>query len=172
MRYLIDERNTEPATSLALYRATLAWASTQGDRFLLGLQSDIYDDPDDLAVLRALGQVAPVPPTRAPSTGGQPVTTPVALPADLFRVEGVPGEAFVHELTRKQAPARAIAGDLSPAEIVLIFNSNRILYGLYDYGRTQALDLSSEELESLSCALERAGLDPAYVIAAPNYVRG
>jgi hypothetical protein len=155
MRYLIDEKNTSPETSLALYQITLAWAASAGDRFVLGLHDEIYDNPDDFSRLTKLGQ--------------PPLAPPLAIPGIVY-AEGVPGPPLVEALTCRSAPARATAGDLCPAEIVLIYKGERTLYALYDYGRTQLLDLTPQELDQLRKTTSESGHDPASFIPAPPEV--
>jgi hypothetical protein len=185
MRYLIDERDTEPEISLALYKSILTWAAARSDSFMLSLQSGIYDNLDDETRLRALGKVttflAPEP-TVSEIHLFQEVINIFSNLADIvqvrvndrstevLQVRGTPDQMFVQELTRRGSPERATSGDLCPAEDVEMFVGDRRLYGLYDYGRTQVLDLTDEELESLCQTLTHAGLDPTYVIPAPPYI--
>ncbi len=152
MRYLIDERDTTEASSFALYRTALSWAASRGDRFVLGLSAGDYDDRADLEALQRLGQ---------------PSSSPL-VPPGMSGTEGPLGPAFIAELTGRKAPPRATAGDLCPAEIVLVFAGGRTLYALHDYGRTQLLDLSDEELDEVRDALSRAGEDPARIVPAPG----
>jgi hypothetical protein len=89
---------------------------------------------------------------------------------DIIRVQGKADESFIQSLTSKGAPAKAVSGDVSPVEDVIVFIADRPLYASYDYGRTQVLELTQEELESLRKGLESQGLDSGRLIPAPPYV--
>lgn len=170
MRYLIDDREADPETALALYRSTLAWAAIRGERFVLRLQTGIYDDPADVTRLCALGQTTAAPTVGPPS--GLPDRILAKLfpnPEDIVEVRGTPDEAFVRELTRKPAPPRAVSGDVSPVEDVMVLIGDRRLYSLSDYGRDQVLNLTEEELDSLRQTLRQAGLEQERVIPAPSF---
>jgi hypothetical protein len=149
---LIDEAHLDPEVSLKIYQALLAWAAGQGSRFEITLQTSIYDSPDDLRSLRALGAEKLLP-ARMP---------------DELQIEGKPGALFVQALTSKQAPPRAIAGDNSPVEDVVIFVGDRRLYGSYDYGRTQLLNLTDEEAVAVKEMLHGLGLAPDVLVPAPD----
>ncbi|MEQ8963652.1 MAG: hypothetical protein RLP02_38065 [Coleofasciculus sp. C2-GNP5-27] len=185
MRYLIDERNLELDTSLAVYRTALTWAAARSEYFILSLQPGVYNNPEDETRLRALGKVTTIPIARATDSENllfQEVVKFFSIltdtlqirvkdrPTQVVQVRGTPDDAFVRELTRKEAPEKAISGDLCLAEDVELFLGKRRLYSLYDYGRTQILDLIDEELESIHQTFTRAGLDPSYLISTPPYV--
>jgi hypothetical protein len=89
---------------------------------------------------------------------------------DILQVEGIPNETFVRELTSRTAPPKAVSGDVSPVEDVMIFIGERAIYASYDYGRTQVLELEDDELMNLQQTLKNAGLDPTHIIVAPPYV--
>lgn len=172
MRYLIDEHGIEPVTSLALYRTTLTWAAERGERFVLYFVPEAYDDPDVPTRLRALGTAR-----ETPSSEGSPgvlgrLLGKLSGRKSRVEVEGHPDQSFVREMTEHTAPAGAVAGDVSPVEDLMVFAGDRTLYASYDYGRTQVLDMTDEELVQLRQALERSGLDPERVVAAPPYVTG
>ncbi|HLO87002.1 MAG TPA: hypothetical protein VK203_18635 [Nostocaceae cyanobacterium] len=193
MRYLIDDWNAEPEESLALYRATVSWAARQSDYFVLSLQPDIYDSQFLLTKICALGEVERVPvpePTPEENLFAKTIKElfhPIAnvlevrfhqRPTELLKVYGKPSEDLITELTTRQAPERAIAGDLCPVEDVemLIGDgetpsvADRCIYILNDYGRTQVLDMTSEEMESLQEHLLSAGLNPSRLVLAPKYI--
>jgi hypothetical protein len=155
MRYAIDESEMELPESLAVYHACVAWAAARCDGLELLIEPDIYDDPRELAALRALGRPSPPGPDQS---------------ADLERVVGQPGDAAVRALTAMEATPRANAGDLCPAMHAEFFASGRMLYGSYDYGRTQILDLGEAERGELERTLAGLGLDPLRIVAAPPHV--
>ncbi|HEX8227706.1 MAG TPA: hypothetical protein VF826_00140 [Chloroflexia bacterium] len=171
MRYLIDTKDLDPQTELAVYRLALAWAATRGERFTLSLQPGVYDNLEDVERLYALGEVEPVVPSEASSDFlGRLLSKVFRRPEETVLVRGNINEAFVRELTRISAPDRAISGDVSPVEDVQALAGERVLYGVYDYGRDQVFDLTDEELESVREALEDAGIEPTILIAAPPYL--
>jgi hypothetical protein len=173
MRYFIDEGEIDEATALALYRAILRWAAARADRFVLGLQRNIYDDPDELARLLSLGVSGSAP------GSGVPPDLVDRIRQKLFKgsskavqIEGTPNEELIRALTERAAPPLAVAGDLSPVEDILLLKGKRAFYALYDYGRTQMLDLDNHELESLRQTIQQAGFDPAIVAVAPPRIIG
>jgi hypothetical protein len=149
---LIDEAHLDPEVSLKIYQALLAWASRQGSRFEITLQRSVYDSPDDLRSLSALGAEK----------------SAAARQVDELQIAGKPGSSFVQALTGKQAPARAIAGDNSPVEDVVIFIDDRRLYGSYDYGRTQLLNVTDEEASAVKEILRGLGLGADVLVPAPR----
>lgn len=164
MRYLIDQSPLEPDELLSAYRTVLTWAVAKADRFKMSLEHDVYDEPEDEERLRRLGASE----TIDPQVGGGLISRLLNRPAVLIRVTGTPSEELVAELTRKGAPARAIAGDLCPAEDFEAFLGDRLLFGCYDYGRVLLLDLAEEEKRTLSALLEQRGLDPKIVRITPE----
>jgi hypothetical protein len=154
MRYLVNERDMTPEESLAAYRSVVKWTGSRGNRFSLRIEPDRYDDPTEYARFLELG-------THLPEGRRQ---------AGTIEVEGTLSKELVEELTRSTAPARAVSGDVSPVEKAMIFAGDRPIYGSFDYGRTQVLDITLEELENLRLVLKQAGLDPAILVPAPPYV--
>jgi len=135
---------------------------------VLQLDRDIYDDPAELALLTALGTAHSVP--AEPATEGlvdRWLRRALTSRERLVRVEGTIRAGVIQTLLKGTAPARAIAGDDSPAEAIEISREGRVIYALYDYGRTQLLDVTAEELEELRRELTRLGLDPALLVPAP-----
>jgi hypothetical protein len=151
MRYMIDDRDAEPETSLSLFRTVITWTAIRSDSFVIALQPKVYDNPDDVTRLCLLGQV-------------------VAASGDVVQVKGTPNETFIWELTKSAAPPKAVSGDVCPVEDVKLFIGERLLYALYDYGRVQILDLTFEEFKNLNQTLKETGLDPSSVIPAPQYI--
>ncbi len=86
-----------------------------------------------------------------------------------MQISGASSQELIQALTEQAAPPRAVAGDLSPVEDILLFSGERTLYALYDYGRTQVLDLDNDELTNLRQTLEQSGLDPGVIVMAPPY---
>lgn len=167
MLYLFDQRDAEPEMCLALYRAALEWAAQRSDRFVLHIQPGVYEAANEVSRLLALGQVTQV----GSDVPSDLVSRFVAklFPGDskIIQVEGTPGAPFTHELTRVAAPAKAISGDLSPVEDVLILAGERALFASYGYGRDLLLDLDQEEVVNLREALRDAGLEVERLIPAP-----
>jgi hypothetical protein len=171
MRYMIGCQNAETETALALYRTTLTWAASYSDSFELDLQVNAYDDPDEVRHLCALGQATAISDFKPQRSAlDQLFTRLFRKPANSIQVKGTPDATFIRELTSKAAPANAVAGDVSPVEDLKLFSKGRLLYGSYDYGRAQVLDLTNEEYEELRQALEQAGLDPECLVLAPPYI--
>lgn len=173
MRYLINEQDTDEATALARYHAVVRWAAAHADRFLISLQRHIYDDPSAVARFSGLGEVVTAPSGEAPASLAQRGQAKLSKGAsESLNIGGAPSEELIRALTEQTAPPNAIAGDLSPVEDILLFSGARTLYSLYDYGRTQMLDLDEQELADLYQTLQQAGLDPAVVVVAPPYTTG
>lgn len=170
MRYMIDEQDLEPDTSLMVYRVTIRWATSRGDSFELNLQRDIYDDMDDVKRFCKLGTVTPLPPLSTPDSFFSRVFAKIfRISEDIIQIKGNIGDDFIDALTDKPAPRKAVSGDVSPVEDVKVLIGKRILYASYDYGRTQVLYLNFQELKSLRQALKKAGLDPSCIVKAPPY---
>jgi hypothetical protein len=167
MLYLIDQRDAEPEMSLALYRAALGWAVLRGTRFVIHIQRAVYEDPKEVARFSALGDVTKVSSDLPPDLFGRFAAKLFRSGSDIIQVEGIPSAALANELTRTAAPAKAVSGDLSPVEDVLIFEGDRALFASYDYGRDLILDLTDEELKTLRQTLLEAGLEVERVIPAP-----
>jgi hypothetical protein len=173
MRYLINEPDADEAALLALYRAVIAWAATHADRFVISLQRDIYDDPDTAARFSRLGEIVTAPDADSPKGLTEQIRARLRRRSpDDVQIIGTPGAEVIRALTEQAAPRRAIAGDLSPVEEILLFNGDRAVYALYDYGRTQVLDLDEHELTSLRETIGQAGFDPTIIVAAPPYSTG
>ena len=183
MRYLVDESNLDTEISLNLYRLIIRWVADHSDRFVLSLQSGIYSDPEDERRLRSLGEVMsePEPETTLEDQSlfscivniFEPIQNFVDITVnreafEIIKVRGIPSNAVVEELTRQGAPQKAISGDLSPAEDIEFFIDQLCIYGLYDYGRTQVLDLTDSELEEFRRILVAADIDPKVIIEVPK----
>lgn len=173
MIYLIDQHDAEPEMSLKLYRTALAWAAKRGDRFLIRLRRNIYTDSDQLSRLQALGQVTQVTSDLPPGLIGALTARLFRGGSDVLQVEGTPGPEFTNELTEHAAPPKAISGDLSPVEDVIVMAGRRVLFAAYDYGRDVLLDLEDEGLESLRRTLREAGLEdervkPGFGLISPD----
>lgn len=168
MRYLIDQSALEPNETFSVYRALLAWAMAKADRFIMSLQHDIYDEPGDEERLRQLGESETIDSRVEEGFLARKISRLFHRPGIVVRVTGTPGEEFFKELTRKGAPARAVAGDVSPAEDFELFLGDRLMLGCYDYGRDLLLDLTEEEKQELSTQLEQAGVDSKIVQAVPE----
>ena|SRR5690349_11191558 len=172
MRYLVDERGGDEATELALYRAVLRWAAAQAGRYVLRIQRHVYDDPTLVRRLSELGEVR-LAATQNQSGIAQRFRSWLSKDSlESLEIGGVPNENLIAVLTGHAAPPGAIAGDLSPVEDIFLFKHERELYVLYDYGRTQILDLDPVELAELRQTLRDTGLDPAVIVAAPPPVTG
>jgi hypothetical protein len=142
--YQIACADLAPEHTLLLFRTALTWAAAQGNVFEIGVEPDVYDDPQEVADLMALGQSV-----HAFNDG-----------AASRSIRGVPNEAFVLAMTTRSAPSRARAGDECPVEYVSVESGARHLYISYDYGTVQVLDVNEAELSDLQRALGAAGLPP------------
>jgi hypothetical protein len=169
MIYLIDQRSAEPEMLVKLYRAALVWAAERGDRFLIHLQPSVYEDSSQLTRLLALGQVTQVTSDLPPGFVGRLTAKLFRGGSDVIQLEGSSGTAFTNELTQNGAPAKAISGDLSPVEDVMVLLGSRVLFASYDYGRDLLLDLNDEEVESLRRTLREAGLEAERVKPEPRW---
>jgi hypothetical protein len=156
-RYMIDERNTDGESSLSLYRAAVSWAASHGDHFEIRVERGRYQDAADASALINLGTA--VPAEERQLFGGK---------LDAVWVKGPSSETVAQELTRTAAPADDLSGDVSPVDEISIYREGRRIYASFDYGSTQLFDLTEDELESLKTALRDSGLDPAYLIPAPE----
>lgn len=152
-RYQVDTHGLERESALALFRGLLRWAAQRGDRFEIGLETDVYDDAAQLARLRALGEVT------TPAAAGDALSRFLKQKFDkhFITIRGVPEPAFVEEMTHAGAPERVIVGEESPVDTVVISAGNRMLYVAYDYGTVQILELSEEERAEVSRLLESLG---------------
>jgi len=94
-----------------------------------------------LGRLRALGEVS------RPAPAGDALSRFLKqkFDKDYMTIRGVPGPAFVEEMTHAGAPEQVIVGEESPVETVIISDGTRALYVAYDYGTVQILELSEEE---------------------------
>jgi hypothetical protein len=144
--YQLDRRKLSQAETLALYRATLAWAAERGTSFELMLDSTAYDDPAELAALRALA---------APRPSSQ---TSDADESGALHVRGIPDARFVTAMTERGAPSGAAAGDESPVECVTIYAGERAVLVSYDYGTVLSVDGGERDLAELRQSLVSAGL--------------
>jgi hypothetical protein len=140
----IDRAQLEPEATLALYRTVVRWAAARGTAFELTIEPHLYDSPEDVGRIEALGQRSAAP---------QPSRSDGAI-----HVQGVPDERFVRAMTDAAAPARARAGDECPVDVVIIYAGERALYTCYDYGSVQILDFDEAERRDLERALRDAGM--------------
>jgi hypothetical protein len=170
MLYMIDQRNAEPEMCLALYRAAMAWAAPLGGRFVIRIQRGVYEDSSELERLLALGRITQISSEVPPGLVGRLTAKIFRTGSDVTQIEGTPSRRFTNELTRAAAPAKAVSGDLSPVEDVLVFQGNRALFAAYDYGRDLILDLNDEEVENLRRTLVEEGLEAERVIRAPESI--
>lgn len=168
MRYLVDDHDLDEATALALYRTIIRWVAQRADHIEISIQRQVYDDPTAVADLLELGEITGGAASQA--FGRSLQSTQRRGTSDSVRVSGAPNARFVSALTERAAPRRAVSGDLSPVEDIVLSRHGRVLYELYDYGRTQMLDLDDDELADLRQTLKRAALNPAAVVVAPPYV--
>jgi len=157
LRYMIDESNTTSETSLSLYRAAVTWAARRGSRFEMRVERNRYRDLEGLRRLTALGSTATAPEEQLFGKSTDPVF-----------VTGTAGEDLARELTCVAAPANDLSGDVSPVEAVSIYLGERRTYAAFDYGSTQLLELTDDELQDLRETLKAQGLDPGYLIRAPQ----
>lgn len=153
MWYMIEQKDLELPVLLTMYQVSIAWASKRASRFRLWIEPDMYDRTDDLHRLASLGHQE----GEAGQSGSKEL-----------RISGVPNPVFQSELTRNTAPEKAVSGDICPVERVEITQSDRVLFGCYDYGRDMTFDLNSEELQELRGVLGSAGVDPERVVVAPR----
>jgi len=142
MRLLVDEAKLDEDAGLALYRALVRWAAPRASRFTVHLYPSHYGGEDDLESLRRLA------------------------------AQETPDAFFVEVMTTRTAPGGAIAGDYAPVEDLALYDGDRRLYSCSDYGRTQLLELTPEELDELRDALAREGLPGDVLVPAPTGDRG
>lgn|SRR4030042_4464172 len=147
-RYYVDTNSMELESELTLYRLLLRWAAERGDHFEFGYEPTMYEHANDIERLQALGEVS----------------RPTTSYRSAVMVRGKPSERFVAEMTRSAAPIRAVAGDVSPVDFVMIYIVERALYVSYDYGTVQTMDLTDEEVESLRQYLAHVGIESAKVV--------
>jgi hypothetical protein len=153
-RYIVDDTRLEPERALALHRTVLRWAALRAESFVLYVDPTVYERPGDVDALLALGD-------------GEPDRSQTRSVA----VRGQPGPEVVERLVSTTAPPGASAGDLSPVEDVSFLAGDRRLFGSYDYGRDQLLELTEDELALLEQTLREAGFD-AVIVPAPPFATG
>jgi hypothetical protein len=171
MRYIVDEKDMDFDISLRYYRAIIAWVTMYGDCFILSIKPDDYDNPVYVSRLYALGQILDISNLQdVDYKKAKLIKNIFGRSSETVQVIGIPTSQFLKEMISKPAPPKAISGDIIPVEDILIFKSNRILYISNDYGRSQVLDVSNEELNSLLQSIKQAELDPARIVPAPPYV--
>ncbi|HLP90942.1 MAG TPA: hypothetical protein VK184_20455 [Nostocaceae cyanobacterium] len=184
MRYLINDSPAEIEERLILYRTVLSWAVRQSESFLLSLQPHIYDE-ETLNQISALGKVELIQLPQPNNTENlfmgivknllRPLANKINIrihnpPSQLLKIQGKSSENLINELTIRQAPTQAIADDLCPVEDVELFLGKHTLYTLRDYGRTQILNLTTDELTNLQQTLMNADLNIDYLVLAPKYI--
>ncbi|MEZ4728414.1 MAG: hypothetical protein R3E79_14875 [Caldilineaceae bacterium] len=170
-RYLIDDHNLAPDLSLTLYHITLAWVISRGNRFMLTLQPDLYDDPMQLERLYSLGQIVSLNINDRPNDWFSRILSKIFVEQrNMVAISGSPSTVFLQVMTQIDVPLKVGIGDLCPVEDLQIFLDERRLYFSSDYGRTQILILTEEELNSLHQVLQEAGFDITCVILAPSYL--
>lgn len=171
-RYLLEDVVDQPLAH-ARYHTVLRWAAGRSERFVITLRPGVYDEPADVEPFLALGEVKVVS-HRPPPIGrlGRLLAPLRSRTARVVEVRGAPGPRFLQVLTGTGPPRRAVAGDLSPVEDVELYVDRRPLYGVYEYGRDQVLDLTPGELESLRELLRSEGFDPDHLAPAPPHPSG
>lgn len=159
-RYIIEDVELDPDRARSLYQAVLAWAAGRGERFVLHVRPADYTKEDELQRILALGG-------RKLPLGEHPGSR------DAVQVEGQVDSGVIESLASMDVPERAIAGDLSPVEDLQILQAGRTIFAVYDYGRTQVLDLDYHDVLELKRFVAELRLDPdRIVIPAPKYVIG
>jgi hypothetical protein len=156
MYYQVDTRNLPSETSLAAFRALFRWAAKRGERFEIICQTRVYDDPAQLARLRALGETVTSPPT------GKVLTRFLtrAFDKDSILIRGRTGPSLVREITSNVAPERVILGPESPVDSIVIYRADDFVYAAYDYGTVQALALNEPEKLEATKLLAELGFAP------------
>jgi hypothetical protein len=151
-RYQVDTRNQEMETSLNIFRALFRWAAERGDRFELLCETGVYDDPQQVERLRALGE------TTMAMGSGNALERLFARVFDkgCILIRGTPGPNLIPEITNNVAPERAISGDESPVESIVIYRGKQDLYVSYDYGTVQIVNLT--DLEKAEVTKQFGGL--------------
>lgn len=147
-RYLVDESRLDFEQSRAVFRRVLDWAIPHADAFSLTIEPSIYTHSAQRDRILALS-------TRPP----------LALASEQTVVGGAPPAEFLEVLTATMAVTRPLPSDLSCIDVVELSRQGRRFYAMFDYGRTQVLDLSDEEVADLRQAL---GRDADIVIPAPS----
>ncbi len=148
---MLDHSALEPDQEAACYRVSLAWALPRAERFVLRVETDVYDSTAELAALEALGAVT------APATsGGESV------------VEGAPSDELARAMTEIPVPAQAISGDLCPVRVLELLERSRRVYAVIDYGRDQVYELTDQERDDLLVALGPVGISPGHLVPAPT----
>jgi hypothetical protein len=152
-RYQVNTAGLESENAVALFRGLLRWAAWRGDRFEIGCETQVYNDAAQLARLRALGEVS------KPAPAGDVLSRFLKRKFDenFITIHGVPGPAFVEEMTRVGAPEQVIVGEESPVDTVIISDGTRAFYVAYDYGTVQILELADEEKAEAIRQLESLG---------------
>jgi len=159
-RFLIDEAGLDDGMLRLIYRALVTWATERGDRYELTIQPGLYRDPEELRRLERLGTVAAV------RQGGGPVAHWLAQGHDVEQqVSGHDMDLLRIELLRETTSVEPRSSELSPVEDARVFAGQRVLYSLHDYGRTQLVSGSDEEIAEVRARLAADGAGDALVPA-------
>jgi hypothetical protein len=184
-RYLVDDSKLDLKEALSLYHVILQWSVNHSDKFIIMIEDGIYENLTTQTELLTLGS-AKIIPTKTLLNQDNLILKKVLglfksldtfisvntenLPQKRIEIKGIPNLLFIQILTKQKAPIKAIAGDLSPVEEIYLFKNDGNIYSLYDYGRTQTLNLTQTELNELSQTLTNSCLSLSYLIPAPSYL--
>lgn len=159
MRYIIDQHELENEDRLRLFRALIAWAIPASDTFRCMINVAAYDDPVEAERYMRLGEATELPPDNAgllQSIFHYKPTQPVSI-------NGTSSTELLDALTASVAPAGAITGDESPVEDLYLYNGERAIYTVVDYGGDHILDLTDEELKSVKEIIRSLGFPTSII---------
>jgi len=153
--FLLEDARLDDETARQVYKTSVGWAAEFGSRYELTLQPELYEDREALARLLALGVVS-----RIPSSSGR-VARWLAADHDVeCRVSGTDMDGFVRTMTDQTIAVRARSSELGPVEDAAAFDDDTRIYALFDYGRTQLVDGTDEQLTALRRRLADLSPEP------------
>lgn len=185
MRYLINDSELSEESALQLYQTMLTWFALHSDKFVFTIQSGVYDEQENEERLRKLGQITDIEVSEMqaqissfsdkvlPLLNKLSELVEVSLndkERKVLKVEGNPTNEFIYELTHQSTPNLVVSGSPAPVEDLEMLDNGRSIYRLYDYGRTQIIEITELEFQDLCKTLERAGLNPTSIQIAPTYL--
>jgi hypothetical protein len=151
-RFLVDDAALDDETALRVYGLLIGWAAERGTRYELTIQPGLSTNRELLDAILALGEVTPLP------QPGGPVAKWLAAGHDVeARVVGSLMNRFAALMLDRRTDVIARSSELSSVEDARVYADERLIYELYDYGRTQLVSGDDAEIDALRRLLAKVG---------------